>query len=255
MSELDAVEKAANPYAKQFLMAGTLASIVVLIAYYTPAFQPIRMPLAYCLPLSLTYGLVLGFHLYRTARDPLPIVPFLIGVGFVIGGAAFDGLATLIKSPTLAREGNPIARALLDTGRSVNFVILYGFIAQIVFVTLVCILWAAFLRHQRSFLTLVKSKKAKSGMEFIKAALGGGHLSWRQFLFPLRLKEFPTSYYWLWILPVVFVWGSLLRWYWGFTWLGIISLPATWAIGISLGLPTVGYFAWLWLEYSREDTP
>jgi hypothetical protein len=255
MSELAAVEKSTNPYAKQFLIAATLTSFLVLGVYFLPALRPFRLPLAYCLPFVLAYGLILGFRVYHTARDPLPIVPFLTGAVFVIGGAAFDGIATLIKSSTLSRESNPIARALLDAGHSSNFVILYGVITQVVFLTLVCVLWAAFLIHRHSFLALVKSKEAKSSWGFIKAALGGGHLSWRQFLFPLKLAEFPTSYYLLWLVPVIFVWGSFMRWYWGFRWLGMIPLPVAWAIGISLGLPTVGYFAWLWLAYSREGIP
>lgn len=150
MSELDATEKAANPYAKQFLIIGVTASTLALMVYYIPALQVLRLPLAYILPFALAYGIFLAVHLYRTGPDPLPSVPFIIGFIFAVGGAMFDGIATLIKTPSLACEGNPIAKALLASGYSTPMVIAYGIIAQILFVSLICILWGAFLRHKVS---------------------------------------------------------------------------------------------------------
>ncbi len=51
-----------------------------------------------------------------------------------------DGIATLLKTPSLTRESNSIARALLDSGHSVDFVVSYGLIAQVAFITLICVL-------------------------------------------------------------------------------------------------------------------
>jgi len=252
MSQLDSIETSTNPYAKQFLVFFMSLAILILLSLYLQAFESILIPLTYILPLSLAYGIVLGIMIYRKAIDPLPITPFVLGFLFMAGGAALDGIATLVNSPTLDREGNPISRVLLDSGHSVSFVIAYGILAQVLWVILICILWAAFLKHKNAYLALVKEKNARSGWDFIKAALGGAHLSWRQFLLPLKIKEFPTSYYWFWMFPVLFVGISLHRWYLGFVWMGMINFSSFGVALISSVLAFVAYLVWLLQVYSKE---
>lgn len=251
MADPESIEQATNPFAKQILIISSLLLILVMFTYYIPSLVGMRVPLAYLVQLTLIYCIYLATRIYRAANDPLPALPFITGSGFAAGGAALDGIATLIKSPTLAREANPIARALLDSGHSVTFVIFYGVFAQIIFVALGAILWAGFLRHKKTFLALVHAKKPGTRLEFIKAAMGGAHLTWRQLFLPFTLKEFPTSYYILWILPVGFVGGSLYRWYLGFSWLGLMSIPRLWVLIISISLTCVCYYAWLWFEASK----
>lgn len=250
-TDIQATEKRTNPYAKQILIGGSILMILILFIFYTPSLPAFRIPMAFFVPIFLIYGTVLAIRVYQIPKTPLALVPFLSGALFLAGGAAFDGIATLIKSPTLTREANPIARSLLDSGFSVWFVILYGIVSQIALVAFICILWAAFLKHKETLIALVKGKNERSGWEFIKAALGGAHLSWRQFLMPYKFSEFPTSYYMLWLVPIGFVGGCLYRWYLGFNWLGLVSLPRL-LLAFILAIPFIGYTIWLWNEHSKQ---
>ncbi|MCI0399600.1 MAG: hypothetical protein L0332_28135 [Chloroflexi bacterium] len=255
MSEIEQVEKNANPYARQILVSGALLVILVMLVYYTPSWQAWRIAAAYLLPLGVAYGVGLAVLILRKGVHPVPTGLFALGSLFVIGGAALDGVATLLKTPNLASEANPIARALLDSGHSLTFVLAYGLLAQAGWLIFICTLWAAFLRHQATLLLLARSKQVRSGLEFIKAATGGAHLSWRQYLLPLKRAELPTSYYVLWPLTAVLVGGSLYRWYLGFTWLELISWDRNIVLAISTGLPITGYFIWLWQAYNKELRP
>lgn len=253
VANIQAIEKRTNPYAKQMLIAGMVAGVLIVLVYYMPSLSASRVFIAFLVPIFLIYGIALAALIYQVPDTPLSIVSFLIGSLFVAGGAAFDGIATLIKSPTLSREGNPIARSLLDSGFSANFVTLYGIASQIALVIFICAWWAAFLKHKETLVALAKSKNEQSRFGFLKAAMGGAHLSWRQFFLPFKFSELPTSYYLVWILPVCFVWGSLYRWYLGFNWLGFVSLPLLLVASISVVIPFIGYTIWLWNEHSKQS--
>jgi hypothetical protein len=250
--DIHAVEKASNPYAKQILYGSFILVVLLLFVVYTPYLAAFRVPLALLLPFLLIYGIVLAIRIYQAVDMHLPLVPFLSGSLLLAGGATFDGIVTIIKSPTLSREANPIARSLLDSGISPALVIFHGTISQIAFVLFVCILWAAFLKHKDTMIALTKSKNEQSGWGFIKAALGGAHLSWRQFLIPYKFSEFPIPYYLLWPIPVCLIWAGIHRWYLGFVWLGLPSLPLDVTVTFATVLPLVGYIIWLWNKYMSK---
>ena len=255
IADIQAVEKRTNPYAKQMLISLTIGITFIGLGYFTSLLYAFQTPMAFLLPVFLIYEIILAISIYQAIDTPLPIIPFLFGFLFVAGGAAFDGLATLAKSPTLTLEANRIARSLLDSGFSANLVIIYGLVSQIAYVVFVCVLWAAFLKHKNTYLALVKGKKEQTGLGFIKAAMGGAHLSWKQFLGPVRISEFPTSYYLVWQLPVLLVGTSLHRWYLGFAWLRIPPLPSVLervlAISLSIAIPIIGYIIWLRKEFTK----
>jgi hypothetical protein len=141
IEDIQAVEKRTNPYAKQILVSGTIGMVFILLLYYTPSLYAFQVPIAFLLPVYLIYEVVLAALMYQAVNSPLPTIPLISGLLFVAGGVALDGIATLIKSPTLTLEANPIARSLLDSGFSVNFVIIYGMASQIAFVVFICVLW------------------------------------------------------------------------------------------------------------------
>lgn len=254
IADVQATEKRTNLFAKQILISGIIGITFLLLIYYTSSLRAFQVPVALLLPIYLIYEVVLATYIYQTTNSPLPKIPFLIGSLFVAGGSAFDGVITIVKSPTLSLEANPIARSLLDSGFSANFVIIYGIFSQIVVVVFICILWAAFLKHKDTFLALIKSKKGQSGLEFIKAAMGGGHLSWRQFLLPFKISELPTSYYIVWLVPVLLVGGWFYRWYLGFNWLGLRWFPPVLVISIPMSIAFVGYLIWLWREFTKTKS-
>ena len=139
---------------------------------------------------------------------------------FIVVGACFDMTATLLHAPDLSNEANPVARALLDSAHPLWSVLLYGALCQSLWLLTVCLLWAALLRHR---LTIIDSlRDATSCWQFIKCLTGGARLSWRQWLFPFRISELPDMYFYVWFVAVVFVSGSIDRWYLGLEWFGLL---------------------------------
>lgn len=252
MSKAEVIERRANPYAKQLLLVALCEITLFILVYYTRLLVFLRILFAYLAPLILIYGLVVAIALYRQGTSNLPTVPLVIGTILVVGGAFFDMIATVIKSPALERETNRIARALLDSGHSIGFVYVYGLAAQILFMVLTCVLWTAFLRHRETIIASTKNANPKSYLQFVKAATGGGHLSWRQYLLPLKPSEFPKSYHLVWFIPLMWVGMSPYRWYLGLEWLNLAFGSRTAIIAILYLLPPVVYLAWLWIEYSNR---
>jgi hypothetical protein len=251
LNSLDNVEKSTNPYAKQLLVTGVFVVLFAMPVFYTSFLKEIYAVIAVLLPIFLVYWIVLTLLIYRKGISPLPLTTFLIGFVFIAGGAAFDGLTTINLSPDLANESNPIVRSLLDSGYPIAFVTVYAAFSQIALIVLFCLFWAAFLRHQDTFIALAKAKNPKTRLAFIKAAMGGAHLSWRQFLVPMRPDEFPTSYYLVWALSSFVLWGSFYRWYLGFNWLGIITIPI---ILVSIFILIIMFASYcIWLLYKFDN--
>jgi len=119
------------------------------------------------------------------------------------GGAVFDVFATVIHSPSLIQEFNPVARLLLDSGHSTGFVYAYGGFCQIAFATLVCLLWAGFLRHRQSIVNSVR--ESTSLMQLLKA------LNWRSRidLAPVAVSvediRIPDFSYYVWVFTAMSV--------------------------------------------------
>ena len=253
MTETEEIERLSHPYAKIFLISLTIVSALILIIYFTRYFTALRIVLAYVLPLALLGGIVLVVLLYLQGSDALPQIPLISGWLFSVGGVALDAGATIINTPTLAQEANVIARALLDSGHSIGFVYLYGIVSQVSYLILVCGLWATFLRHRLTLIASAMSTNPKSGLEFIKAATGGAHLSWRQYILPLKLSELPKSYHLLLLIAVTLTGSMTFSWYLGLSWMGVIPVSHTVAVIFCMALSVTVYAIWLWFQYSQES--
>jgi hypothetical protein len=245
MCELREIERLSTPYAKAFIIGFTVVSILIIAIYFTPYFEFIRIYLAYVLPLTFLSGIGLVILLFHHGRDTLPWVPLAGGLVFSIGGVMLDAGATIINTPTLADEGNVIARALLDSGHSIAFVYLYGAVSQFLYLILVCGLWITFLRHRRTIIALARSAYPISRLDFIKAATGGEHLTWRQYILPLKLSELPKSYHLAMLVAVTLTGSMLINWYLGLSWLGVISFSHPVAIILCILLSVMCYVGWL----------
>ena len=200
MIETGTIERRCNPYAKQLLLLGTFATVIVFLIGFLPVFKPLAIPMSYLAPFALVYAVVLAVILYRQGTSDVPPLPALIGIILVVGGVAFDLIVTVTHSPNLSKEANPFVRLFLDSGYSLEFVYAYGFIFQFLFTLIICVLWIAFLRHRETLLASARKSNPKSGFAFLKAAMGGAHLSWRQFLIPLKLTDLPMSYHMTWLV-------------------------------------------------------
>lgn len=247
-----------NPIARQFIIPAIFTTLLIFSVYYTNYFLFLRVPLAFILLIVLCYLIFIAIKFYRLGFDALPRGWLLAGIFFVSGGAAFDGLATLAKSPDLSLEANPVIRSLIEYGLPVSLIIPFGIIAQVLLVLLTCVLWAGFLRHRNTLISSIDEIHYQSMTQFIKAAFGGAHLSWRQYLLPMKLADLPKAYHTVLALGAIFAGAQIYRWYLGFSWLGfnlnvrnmIVSL-------ISLLLAISGYIIWLirkFNEHSSKDT-
>lgn len=253
LNETEEIERLSNPYANIFLIGFTIVSVLILTISFTGYFDALRIALAYVLPLIFLGGVVLVVMLYLQGKDSLPKVALICGWLFSVGGAALDAGATIIYTPTLARETNVIARTLLDSGHSIGFVYAYGIVSQAFYLILVCGLWATFLRHRLTLIDSAMSTNPKSGLEFIKAATGGAHLSWRQYFLPLKLSELPNSYHLTLLIAATLTGSMTFNWYLGLSWMGVIPVSHALAVIICIMLSVTIYAIWLWFQYFRES--
>jgi len=223
---------------------------LMIVVFSMQRFGQLRVALSYGLPFVLAFGLVLSVTLLRRSQGDLPIGLLFGGTAFAFGGIALDMAATILKTPTLERESNPIARALLDSGHSVRFVCAYAVVAQSLFGAVICTLWAAFLKQRRVILRSAWASRPPSALAFIKAATGGADLTWRQWIFPIKASEMPRAYFAVWVAAVVLLASCSYRWLLGLAWFSVLPFSYAPIIGVAFVVAgTVGYFAWLWSGY------
>lgn len=253
ISEAEIIERRSNPHSKRFIILLLATTALVSVVYYTQLLLSLRVPLAYLIPIILIYSIILATNLYHQGTGTVSGVPLTAGIILITGGAIFDMMATVIKSPSLVQEANPIVRSFLDSGYSVEFVYAYGLIAQVLLMTLGCVLWAAFLKHRETIIALARISNPTSYLSFIKAATGGAHLSWRQYLLPLKLSELPKAYHFLWVIIVMWVVTDLVRWYFGLEWLKLAPVSRNTVLIVLSLLSLIVYSAWLWVRYSKQS--
>lgn len=231
--------------ARILLGAGLGWPLVLVFAYYIRPELGWQIPVAYLTPIILLPSLIVGVKLARMGTASAPVSIMMLGVLYIVSGPVFDIAATLIHSPNLDNEANPIARVLLDGGHSVVFLYCFGFICQSLWVGFLSTLWVGLLRHRFQMVDMVR--ESQNFPQLVKGATGGATLTWRQWLFPLRWSEMPHAYGFFWILAVVLISDSNYRWYLGFTWFGLFPGMDWFVIlgGIVLALSL--YLYWLWL--------
>ncbi|HNE06588.1 MAG TPA: hypothetical protein PLT08_18810 [Anaerolineales bacterium] len=242
-----------TPHVKRFLFGSLIVIALDGAIFLTQFFPSLQLPFILLIPLILIAGIAQMFVIYRQSQSELPLIPFTIGVIFIIGGAVFDMVVTVIVSSDLKLEANPIARLLLDSGYSIVLVYSYGLLAQFLLVALYCVMWASFLRHC-DVITAPANSMSISFLDYFKATHGGDHLSWRQFMFPVKMSELPKIYYMIWFFVVVVVGGaSQVRWYLGLEWLNVAVGYRTQIAIFSSVLFMVGYEVWLFICYQSAQ--
>ena len=179
---------------------------------------------AYSLPALGLIALVLLDRLVNQGQTRLPWGIAFCGGVFIVGGAILDMAVTVAHSPDLELEGNPYVRILLDSQHPLPFVYMHALFTQSLYITLFCGIWIGFLRHREIIVETIASASPNSWMEFLKAATGGSHLSFRQWLFPIRPSEGPLLYHYVWLIAIPIVFGiSLFRWYAAMEWMGLVE--------------------------------
>jgi hypothetical protein len=248
---LMSVSERLNPHARSIITLGLIAVVAVAVFYLSDV-EALKIGISFCFLLLAVAANVLVVRIYLRGPGQLPIIPFVAGALFVVGGAAIDIIATTVHDPSLTQEGNPIVRAFLDAGFSVPFVYGFGAVGQTLFVLLICLLWAGFFRHIPEIVESALAENPKNSMEFIKAAGGSGHLTWRQWIIPFKMSELPKAYHTLWLIAVMGVGSYLGHWYLGLRWLGLIPQMNGYLVTlIGIAIATTIYFLWLARQYQR----
>jgi hypothetical protein len=167
------VEKAALPFGKWSFAVLAAGAAVALIGFRIPSFTAARIPAACTLTAALFVEIYLIYEFSRRGGIPAPLFPLLAGWTFAVGGIGLDVVMTVIKTPDFANEDNPVVRALLESGYSVNLIRVFGLLAQSGLAVLACLAWMVFLRHHRTVLALARSLGPRSYREFVNAAVRG----------------------------------------------------------------------------------
>jgi hypothetical protein len=236
-----------------FVLLVLTAGLAVGCVLFFDRLAHLRVGLAYAILPILAAALPIAVGLARAGPAAPPPIATAIGLAFIVGGAAFDILATLIHTPDLKLEANPIARALLDSAHPMWLVFVFAGVGQSLWLLTLCALWLALLRHRTAIAASVSG--SSSLLLFIKAATGGAELTWRQWALPLRYSELPDPYHLCWPIVALAIASSADRWYLGLGWFGIAPVPRWQVFTVALLAGLAGYFVWLWYASRADATP
>lgn len=212
---------------------------------------------AYLLVIPAMGLLMLSGLFVAKGRGRISRVPFWLGFGFIAGGVSFDIWATLLQSPDLSWEGNRAISTLLRTQHGSDFIFVYGLGLQSILACTMILLWTGFLRHRHSWLGAAMDHAPRTFAEFLKATTGGGELSWREYIAPLRVSELRCLYHvLLWTLPPMLFYAAAYRWYVGLDWFGLVPEPySSMGVRAITMIATVifsSFFVWLYYEFSHR---
>jgi hypothetical protein len=238
-----------TPIAKTLLIL-LIVTISLLLVYYDRRLIPLRIPIAFVVPVLVAAIITLGLRLISAGESKLPLGCLLGGCLITLSGIVADMAATVVNTPNLEREGNVIARTFLDAGYSVSFVYAYGLIAQGLLAVCVCVLWVALLAHRGTIIESALADHSRSRPDFVKAALGGSGLTWRQCFFPMKISEFPRAYQGLFLATACLMGTGFFRWYLALAWMGFCQFGHSIAVTIaSMMTCLLLYLIWILGHY------
>jgi len=250
--DAEAVIERTNPWAARYLIYTLTLMAATGLVYGLSAFSPLRVLWAYLFPLLLCQSIFLGAMVLWRGPSPLPRGTFFVGALVIFGSTALDAAATYTHSPDLQQEANPLLRALLEAGHSLPFIYAYAVVFALIYVAMACVGWAGFLRHREALVRSALAQSPGTFGEFLRAAMGGGHLTPRRFWLSVRLSDCAKAYH-----AVCFLWAvapvswSIARWYAGLVWLDLVPN----ALGVVAVVSTVGsiagYLLWLRRAWAR----
>jgi len=184
------------------------------------------------------------FSLYNVLPEKLPTKSFLLGSFIVVGGATFDIVNTIMQTPDLSFEGNPVARLFLDNHFSVLFVYVLGALGQSLVVFFTLLLWAVFLKTYPILLSELRSNPPKS---LICTVLGGPKASYLD----LIVGKIEPMYTVTAVVPLL-VGSFLYRWYLGFEWLELVPISRVLVPSLAVCFSLVGYLYFMHKKSSYQ---
>lgn len=236
----------------KFLFAIICVQIIGAVTVMWSTFSvSVRMAAVYMLLLLGVLELTFAIRLFRKGPASLNRGLAAAGCVFIVGGALFDIIATVIHTPDLRLEGNPLVVLAFAAGYSLASIYAYAAVFQAFHILHDVFLWLALLRHRE---TLVESLNSPRDFKhFFKAVTGGAHLTWRQWLFALNVRELPQLYPLFWLFVVLLIASSTYRWCLGLEWFNVIHNTRVVVTVLALIGSVVCFYAWLW-NASRRRT-
>lgn len=156
------------------------------------------------------------------------------GCFIILGGVFFDVINTIIGSPDLSLESNPIVLYMSRNRLSLNSIYLLGFLGQVTLITMATLLWAVFLKN---FNFLVEHLKGSSGRILFYEIIGGKETT----LFKLIIGKTNPFNVIMFCIPL-FISIFIYRWYLGLEWLGLVPISRIIAPTVIICAAAVGYF-------------
>lgn len=233
------VLQAPDPY-RRFLgwsLGAAILGLSVLIALPSPL---ARTSIAACLAsLVMATWTALGFaRQWSVPRRSRGRAGLWLGLAFIVGGVAFDITATLLHSPDLSAEGNPVAVVLLTQGVSSTWVKVIGVTAQALLLVCGLLLWCNF--HARREWYLAQLSDVGDG------SLSRRMLGWRDLsLGSMLLGRGGDAAVQVCTLGAVSLGVFAYRWYLGLEWFGLVPISRTVAPVACLLLAWLALYSWV----------
>jgi len=243
------VQRRSTPYARRFLVAVVVTILLFEMIGFVGASLPLRLAYACMLPALAAYCLTAAFGLHREGRGSVPVAPLTAGIVFAVGGAAFDMLATVSRTPTLALEANYVIRTLLDSGCPVALVYAYGLVVEGLRQLVTCVSWAAFLRHRGAIVRQASEAEGSCYLAFQKAVFMTRPAVRRDGRYRWEVSRTLSVYHAVWPAVMALMASSIGRWYLGFAWLGLVCYNLRISVAAMTALWMLMCEAWVWLEY------
>lgn len=141
----------------------------------------------------------------------------LTGVIFIFGGSALDMAVTVIYSPDLSLEGNPVLVTLLNNQFSLNTIYFFTLCYQLLKTTISFYLWIIFLK---TYHKILKSIPYINFYTTIKWLLGAQRMRFLDLLLGRNID----FYFFIPTLFFVIVACNAAHWYAAMEWLGFIPI-------------------------------
>jgi len=195
----------------------------LMLVLVTDVLPRANLPIVYLvIPLSTVFW-VLAVRLVRWGPDRPGTAALVIGWVVLVGVVAMDVGATLVKTPKLVFEGNPMIRLLIDHGPGLSwgrtFLITIGAMSAGIH----CTLWLALLRHRKVWLASSLRGGKSFGAVVVKAATGLPPARFRRLAGHLTRTEVRRAlYHMIWVLALVRFGAQLHRGFVGLRWLRLV---------------------------------
>lgn len=196
-----------------------VAAVWTLISVYFLLIYPINILGIFLFSAIVLLGMTIFYYTVKILfllPGKAPFKPLFAGLVLIIGGAFFDITNTILHSPDLSLESNPLILFLFNYNFSLFYIYCMSFLGQILLVTNFCLLWAVFLK---AYPIMLQKAASEDFLSTSIKLLGGVNANfWKIMIGKVDPFFAVTS-----VIPVL-VGLSFYRWYLGLEWLNLVPI-------------------------------